>query len=288
MLYFIFIKKRIDDGLCGDEFDKKFIATFAQYFDEYGLLAGTTFICKSCCNQLPKEKRIRKGSELSSVSMEIDFDVETDLVLVETKTGDLEVDNLNVMYTPSAIKVEDETFFPFVPKESLLFGLWTGPIPAELMGLTVIEVSMISIYSCLTKFSLHGKYYHTKSATSFTVVNDVTKIFLQLPVMPTAESTGILRAKNTNSSKDFTYRPNKVFYALKWYKENNHLYKDLPPFLFPDLNVPVDINGNKISWEHCSTEIEPEVFELTDEDILEIDESYVSNELPDETTNTGF
>jgi len=297
-----------------------------MFFDGHGLLAGTTHICKSCYKQLPKQKKTKKTKECfveteedaegiafveteedaegiafciqhnlfeqfaetdrSSSSMEIDFCAE-DTERVSVLEGDKEAES-----TSSAIKVEEEppeTDFSFVPKESLLFGMWTGSIPVELMGLTVIEVSMISMYSCLTKISLQGgKHYRTKGATSFTVINDVTKIYNQLPVMPTAESTGILRAKNSSCSKDYTYRPNKVFYALKWLKENNHLYKDLPDFNFPTLNVPLDSDGNAVLWENCSTAIEPEVFELTEEDILEIDENYGSDELPDASTNTGF
>ena len=216
-------------------------------------MAGTTFICKACHKQLPKPKRKRKSVEISSCSTELIFDEEEDegeCLIGDRDIGDLEVDspgvpqattstslpqNIALTSSEADMIIENAIDFSGVPKESLLFGLWPGPIPVELTGLTLVEVSMISMYSPITKISLQGgKHFRTKGATSFTVINDVTKIYKQLPVMPTPESTGILRAQNTRCTKDYTYRPDKVKKALLWLRKNNHLYAELPElFIYP-------------------------------------------------------
>lgn len=97
--------------------------------------------------------------------------------------------------------------------------LFTGRIPVELQDLTLIEKSMISIYSAISKISLvGGKHYQMRGATSYTIVNDVTSVARQLPRMPNIEDTEILRHKNTKSHHDYKYRPKTIYEAFTWLK----------------------------------------------------------------------
>lgn len=117
-----------------------------------------------------------------------------------------------------------------LPKESLLCGLLQGAVPAELKELTTVEKSMISIYSSVTKASIQsGKHFHTKGATTYTIVNDLTSVANTLPRKPDIDSFAILKRKRNgyNSSKEFTFRPSRVKDALLWLKLHNHLYKDV-------------------------------------------------------------
>lgn len=55
---------------------------------------------------------------------------------------------------------KSEIFKPVVPLMTIFHGLFAGSIPDELVGLTAVEESMISIYSAITNvFLAGGKYY---------------------------------------------------------------------------------------------------------------------------------
>ena len=67
---------------------------------------------------------------------------------------------------------------------------------------------MISLYSSITKVSLHGgKNYSVHGALSYTIINDVTLVAKHLPRMPTIAQIAILRNENGKNTRDFTYRP---------------------------------------------------------------------------------
>ena len=60
-----------------------------------------------------------------------------------------------------------------VPKESILNGHFAGAIPDELLNLTDIEKTMISIYSHVRKYSLcTKKHFRINGATTYRIVND--------------------------------------------------------------------------------------------------------------------
>jgi hypothetical protein len=94
----------------------------------------------------------------------------------------------------------------------------------ELSNLTAVEDSMINIYSAISKVCLAGgKHYKMNTGTCYTVVNDLASVARKLPRMPTIDTIAILRHKNTKVSKDYTYRPYKIFTALTWLKKNNRV-----------------------------------------------------------------
>lgn len=149
-----------------------------------------------------------------------------------------------------------------LPKDSLICGLFPGSIPAELKNLNNIEVSMISIYSSISKISLQGgKNYTVNGALSYTIVNDVTSIAKRLPRMPSIESIAILRHGGGVNAKDYRYRPYFVKEALKWLVANNHLYSEIR------IDWPEEIN-----WDDEFESVEPPYLPLSESDIRAIDE----------------
>ena len=149
-----------------------------------------------------------------------------------------------------------------LPKDSMVCGLFPGSIPAELKNLNNIEISMVSIYSSVSKISLQGGKNHTvNGALSFTIVNDVTSIAQKLPRMPSVESIAILRHGSGINAKDYKYRPYYVKEALKWLVENNHLFSEIH-IDWPD----------EVDWDDEFGFEEPPYLPLTENDIRAIDE----------------
>jgi hypothetical protein len=90
-----------------------------------------------------------------------------------------------------------------MPKDTLFFGLFQGAVPAELQELTMVEHSMISIYSNLTRIAMQaGVHYHAKP-TVYTVVNDLTSVMKQLPNFASINSFAILRHRSSQRVKHY-------------------------------------------------------------------------------------
>lgn len=115
-----------------------------------------------------------------------------------------------------------------LPKDSLIYGLFPGSVLVELKKLNNIEISMVSMYSSISKISLQGgKNFNVNSAMSYTIVNDITSVAQRLLRMPSIESIAILRHGSGLNAKDYKYRPYFVKEALKWLVANNHLYSGI-------------------------------------------------------------
>ena len=116
--------------------------------------------------------------------------------------------------------------YPGMPQGTLFLGLFQGAIPAQLDGLTMVEHSMISLYSNLTRITIQaGLHYHAKP-TVYTVVNDLTAVVKQLPKMADVNAFAILRHRTSQKVKQYQFRPKKVKDALLWLVAHNHLYED--------------------------------------------------------------
>ena len=154
-----------------------------------------------------------------------------------------------------------------VPKESILNGHFAGAIPDELLNLTDIEKTMISIYSPVTKYSLCTKeHFRINGATTYTIVNDLFTIANQLPKKIDPSTIGILQTRSRKLNSNFTFRPLIVKNALTWLKQNNHLYN----------SVDLHWYEENFDWDSAS-EVYIPVIELTDEDELQIDNELLSN-----------
>ena len=114
-----------------------------------------------------------------------------------------------------------------VPKLALTNGLYKGTVPSELKCLNFVELSMISIYSTITKIGIQGGKNSIKMSSVYTVVNNTATIAATLPMMPTLDTIALLRHKTSKQCKDWNYRPGRVREALAWLKMNNVLYKDV-------------------------------------------------------------
>ena len=67
-------------------------------------------------------------------------------------------------------------------RNAVLYGLFPGAIPEELLDLTYVEVSMISLINSLTKLHMCKKEsYFKASSPTYTVMNNVNSITSQFP-----------------------------------------------------------------------------------------------------------
>ena len=95
-----------------------------------------------------------------------------------------------------------------IPKESILNGHFAGAVPDELLNLTDIEKTMISIYSPVTKYSLCTKeHFRINGATTYTIVNDLFTIANQLPKKIDPSTIGILQTRSRKLNSNFTFHP---------------------------------------------------------------------------------
>jgi hypothetical protein len=206
-----------------------------SYYLPNGLLRGETNICRVCFKKLSKMKKPVEDS----------------------------------------ISVTDSSAVPnkcctSLPTDALILGLFPGQIPVELSDLNPIEVSMISLYSSISKVTLHGgKNYIANGALTYTIVNDVTSVARKLPRMPTVDTIAILRYGNGRNYKDYKYRPYYVKKALSWLISYNHLYRTT------DIHWP-----DSIDWNDATTVIEAPLLPLTESDIrgLEEDDTNVADD----------
>lgn len=64
-----------------------------------------------------------------------------------------------------------------IPKFTLFNGLFAGTISDELIGLTVVEESMMNFFSSIAKmFLAGGKDYRMKSGMSYAIINYLTSV----------------------------------------------------------------------------------------------------------------
>ena len=105
-------------------------------------------------------------------------------------------------------------------------------MPHELECLNPFELSMISIYNCITRLKVlrnkKGSFqHHLKHLTTFTIVNDFATVNHQLPNLLSKDDIALFRHRSDKGHKDYVFSPFKVHRALIWLKQNNHLYKDV-------------------------------------------------------------
>ena len=154
---------------------------------------------------------------------------------------------------------------PGVPPNALINGLYQGQIPHELECLNPFELSMISIYNCITRLKVlrykKGTFqHHLKHLTTFTIVNDFATVNYQLPRLLTKDDIALIRHRSDKGHKDYTFSPFKVQRALIWLKQNNHLYKDVELVWHA---------GYEWTDEHELQDLP--FFELTDEDVEKLE-----------------
>jgi primosomal replication protein N len=292
------IKSKFDEvlddlrGELGSEYDRTFADVLATQLPN-GILAQQTHICKSCVNKLPKLPRQNPApltmeyaaEDVSDMESGGSDDDESDSSEDEAElTPDVEVE----ASVPTVPNAQTRDGIP-LPKAAMICGMYQGTIPKELQELTLVEQSMISIYSAVSKVSLMGgKHYRVKGATTYTIVNNLAGIAKQLPRMPSVAEFAILRAATQEAAVDnnitgpadqtpsraarrvtprkYTFRPRKVRDALIWLKHNNHLYE----------SVEIIWPGDEGYWTDDSEQEVPAI-ELSPEDVVDIDTVLDSN-----------
>ena len=138
-------------------------------------------------------------------------------------------------------------------------------MPHELECLNPFELSMISIYNCITRLKVlrnkKGSFqHHLKHLTTFTIVNDFATVNHQLPNLLSKDDIALFRHRSDKGHKDYVFSPFKVHRALIWLKQNNHLYKDVELVWHA---------GYK--WDDENELIDLPFIEITDEEVEKLD-----------------
>jgi hypothetical protein len=166
-------------------FDKQYAIALQAEITTRGVLATAKYLCTFCLKQM---KRTNKRKQSTSN----DDDPTT-------------ISQANSLYA--------------IPKESILNGHFAGAIPDELLNLTDIEKTMISIYSPVTKYSLCTKeHFRINGATTYTIVNDLFTI---------AKGQIELENKLSEVEKENSIKQNKIILLEEENKRINELYNNL-------------------------------------------------------------
>ena len=107
---------------------------------------------------------------------------------------------------------------------------------------------------------LSGKHYK-KTGTTYTIVNDLVTVTSSLPRKLKFDEIAVLRHKTESKERDYQFEPFKVWNALIWLTENNHLYKHIQFSEWPE------------NWK-CDTGqlIDIDSIDLSDEEVNDLDE----------------
>ena len=155
-----------------------------------------------------------------------------------------------------------------IPPKALIQGLYQGSVPDEFKDLNTVELSMISLYSCISKIKpMVGKHYK-KTGTTYTVVNDLVKVAKTLPRMLTKDEIAVVRHYTDKKVRDFQFNPGLVWKALQWLRNNNHLYNEV----IDDPEWPEE-------WkEYTVTDVlvDIPIIELSDDEVEELDLEFES------------
>ena len=260
-------------------YDIIYIEQMVLFFED-GLIKGLSSVCGLCVQQM-KGRRVRsdvvisEALDVSHVEVNTSCDIEEAIAVADGNfiRGNPNTGSQGLPFSARSVDC-------LIPKFALFLGFFPGSIPAELIGLTPVEESMINIYSAVSKVTLsRGGHYKVKSSSTYTIINDLTSISRQLPRMPSLESIAVMRHKNTPIGKEYTYRPNRVYKALTWLKSYNHLYADI------DLIWGADI----LFWQNTEISIDIPYIEISDEEVSEIDDELNTQpSMSDEfSTNSG-
>ena len=131
----------------GSTQDKAFLVAIQNEFSDYGILRGFNKVCSECCREL---KRKKKGSTKFDDDGEQSCD--EDVVGSDDESGDDAIGESNTcerVYSLICAKKHAG-----MPVGTLFLGLFQGAIPDVLDGLTMVEQSMISLYSNLTRITI--------------------------------------------------------------------------------------------------------------------------------------
>lgn len=128
-----------------------------------------------------------------------------------------------------------------IPKFSPANGVWLGPIPLELQGLTIPEEKLISLYrhnSCIIK--LQSPFHSATTAQTaikgncISFLQNTSSIATSLPLAldDLCETIKVIFVgsqppKRIQLRKTLAVRKKRVVQALHWLKKNNPLYRTI-------------------------------------------------------------
>jgi hypothetical protein len=113
-----------------------------------------------------------------------------------------------------------------VPKLALVNGYFRGACPPELEGLSIVDLSLISLINVITHLAMLPRGVHYRSsATVFSVVNNVSEIAAVVPrTDDVRQFCMIIKPDGAVSPKTLQYNPYRVRTALEWLDLHNDLY----------------------------------------------------------------
>jgi len=150
-----------------------------------------------------------------------------------------------------------------LPDNALINGSFCGSLPQELLGMTHIEWSMVAIINVISKVTLRSKFAISRSK-SWCIINKLIRVAHELPRPLCDTGIAFVKTSSNPTASEYKYRPHKVFNALTWLKDNNHLY--------------ADINLNFTRWENVN---DPNLYRYGEEEILQPDVGREADRLDD-------
>jgi len=159
-----------------------------------------------------------------------------------------------------------------VPSAALVAGTWQGLIPPELElqdidhpnGLTLVEASMLPIYSCITHVMQlpSGGDWGMKKPT-FAVVNNLAHVAKELPRRLSYEDFMFLQREG--SPTKMTFRPKKVNDAIRWLVTHNVEYAELADIVdyYSEATEAMDVPNVISMTEEESTVVEKTFVDTT-------------------------
>ena len=285
---------------------REYVRCIETEFDELGILRHSAFICTWCWKVFkpPSKRKKAATGKFSSAAgsdcpdhedasvMDVDSDVAQQHVGLDDDCeeggdeGDSDCDGHfasgdSEHGEPEGGVPENDKVWK-LPAKTFLRGLYPAIVPEELESLTLVEISMVSLYNPITRISLgKGSFYHGKG-NMFSLVNDITRVAVSLPSMPTLDEFAILRYVNDGVHTEYRYRPNRVRRALDWLKANNHLYQNVT-VVYPE-DWPSGVTDDTVS-------VEIESMPVTAEDAEDLQEAAREREEVEEdgvATNSGI
>jgi hypothetical protein len=134
-----------------------------------------------------------------------------------------------------------------VPQLALVNGYFRGACPPQLEGLSIVDLSLISLINVITHLAMLPRGVHYRSsATVFSVVNNVSDIAATVPRTEDVRLfCTIIKPDGAISPKTLQYNPLRVREALEWLHQHNDLYNGV-------VRIP-------LHWQKCGVADDCEV-----------------------------
>jgi hypothetical protein len=215
----------VESLMAGDRYSVAYAEAVTTELNECGLLKDMDCICKVCCKELSTSQGDDNGIDEVEDENSCSNEEESDNFCCND-------DSCNEGHNPDVSQcfadgVVHASWQRGIPKRALFLGLFQGNPPEALQGLTLVEASMISVYSNVTRVAMQADVHYHANPTVYTICNDLTNVLSVLPNLPNANSFAILQHRTSIKTTNYQFRPKRVRDALLWLVENNPFYRHI-------------------------------------------------------------